>query len=221
MAYEQKKPQRPPSRYVNSSSFVKNLLFDGENGAPGEKQQVHLEPGITEEISISLTAEKVKDFFEKLDAAVADPQGDGGLRITLYCSHKVNKESGEEFDGASITVVGKFPSKNNFKKGGSFSGNSNRGGGNGRRDYPQGGGQQTRRGEEHPGGRYSPGGDYSEGKPTTSTQERSGTSSTTPQTGRGTTSKDNFEEKNMGKSNGTTQVEKTAPTSKYSQEPGW
>lgn len=126
---------RPPSRYVYSSSFVKTIIYESEvEGVPPEKEQVKLEKGITEEIAFTLTADKVDDFITKFKAALDDPQGDGGVRITMYCGPKTNKETGELFDSASITIVGKFANKKgNFGKGGSFSK-----GNNGRRDYPQG-----------------------------------------------------------------------------------
>lgn len=151
MAQPNRAANKPPSRYVSSSSFTKTILYDRGEGVPSDREQVHMEEGITEEISFSFTVEKTQDLIEKIKAALDDPQGDGGLRFTLYCNSKTNKEKGEKFDSLALAVVGKFPSKNNFKKNSSFSGGgSNRGGGNGRRDYPsqQGNGSGQTHGQQ-------------------------------------------------------------------------
>ncbi len=137
-----------PSNYLRSSTFVKSLIYDSE-AAEGQKpprEAAPLTPGVTEEIAITLTAAKVEELYERVANAVNDPQGDGGIRITLYCQHKTNQDTGEEFDGASLMIVGKFPPKNQQQGGrGSFNGGGQgRGGNNGRRDYGnQGGGQQA------------------------------------------------------------------------------
>ncbi len=122
-------------KYVRSSSFTKHIVEDfkkvGQEPAP--KFAAPLEPGITEEISISLTADKTQDFIQRLQNAVNDSQGDGGVRLTMYCQHKVNPDTNEEFDGASILIVGKFPPRD----GGGRSGRGNQGGRSGRRDYSE------------------------------------------------------------------------------------
>ncbi len=117
-------------KYLRSSSFTKTIILDGENG---KKERVNLEHGITEEIAVSLTADKAQDFIKRIQDAINDQQGDGGIRMTLYCQHKVNQDTQEEFDGASILLVGKFPPKDGGQKRGGFSGGQR---GNGRREYP-------------------------------------------------------------------------------------
>lgn len=133
-----------PSNYLRSSTFVKSLIYDNEaqEGQKPPREPSPLTPGVTEEIAVTLTAAKVDELFKRLTNAVNDPQGDGGIRITLYCQHKTNKDTGEEFDGASMMIVGKFPPKNQQQGGrGSFGGGQGRGGNNGRRDYGNQGGQ--------------------------------------------------------------------------------
>lgn len=118
-------------KYLRSSSFTKTIILDGENG---KRERVNLEHGITEEIAVSMTAEKAQDFVKRIQDAINDQQGDGGIRMTMYCQHKVNQDTQEEFDGASILLVGKFPPKDGGQRRGGFSGGQQRG--NGRRDYP-------------------------------------------------------------------------------------
>lgn len=121
-----------PSNYLRSSTFVKNVILEGENG---KREPAPLEPGVTEEIAITLTAAKVEELKQRIEDAENDPNGDGGIRITMYCQNKVNQETGEEFDGASMMIVGKFPPRNQGgNRGGSFKG---RGGNQGRRNYQQ------------------------------------------------------------------------------------
>lgn len=222
MAYNNNRSaNKPPSRYVNSSSFTKTILYDRGEGVPSDREQVHMEEGITEEISFSFTTEKTQDLIEKIKAALDDPQGDGGLRFTLYCNSKTNKEKGEKFDSLALAVVGKFPSKNNFKKGGSFSGGgSNRGGGNGRRDYPT---------QNNDGGSNSQG---QQGSRNSSQNEHRGSTNTpnNHNSGQGNRPADSV---TPGKTHGVqTDVTPQRQTStrdeqpvgkehKYSQEPGW
>jgi phosphotransferase system HPr-like phosphotransfer protein len=121
-------------KYVKSSSFVWDHVEDTEaKGQDKVKIPYSVTPGQGEEISVSLTAAKAQQLLEKIQDAIGDQQGDGGIRMTLYVQHKVNKETNEEFDGASILVVGKFPARNGGgNRGGGYGGNSR----NGRRDYP-------------------------------------------------------------------------------------
>jgi hypothetical protein len=121
-----------PSNYLRSSTFVKNVILEGEDG---RKEPAPLTPGVTEEIAITLTAAKVEELFTRLQDAQNDPQGDGGVRITMYCQNKTNQDTGEEFDGCSMMIVGKFPPRNQQQGNKSFGG-GNRGGG-GRRNYQQ------------------------------------------------------------------------------------
>lgn len=116
-------------KYLRSSSFTKTIIDDKSNN----KERVNLEIGLTEEVAISLTADKAQDLLKRVQDAINDQQGDGGVRITLYCQHKTNKDTGEEFDGASLLIVGKFPPKDVGQNRGGFNGSR---GGNGRRDYP-------------------------------------------------------------------------------------
>lgn len=107
-------------KYVRSSSFVKETEYQD-----GFKEKLQLPEGVTEKISMSFTADKAAQLIAKIQAAVNQPDGDGGIRITMYCQHKV-PERGPSYDSANIMVVGKYPPKN----GGSFNGG-------GRRDYPE------------------------------------------------------------------------------------
>lgn len=118
-------------KYVRSSFFSKHLIFEAEKQGdqPAPREEKALEPGVTEEIAITLSPQKTQDLLEKLQAAVNDQAGDGGVRMTMYCQHKINQQDNSEFDGASILVVAKFPPKNQNGYGGQQ-------GGNGRKEYP-------------------------------------------------------------------------------------
>lgn len=136
-------------RYLRSSSFVKNIILEAENG---RKEPAPMEPGVTEEIAFTLTAQKADEFIKKIQDAQNDPQGDGGIRVTMYAQAKVNKDTGEEFDGLQLMVVGKFPPRNQQQqRGGSF----NRGGNNGRRDYGNSDGGQQGNGNANGGTQQS------------------------------------------------------------------
>lgn len=118
-------------KYVRSSFFSKHLIFEAEKPAdgPAPREEKTLEPGVTEEITLTLSPQKTEQLMKKLQDAINDQAGDGGVRMTMYCQHKINQQDNSEFDGASILVVAKFPPKNQNGYGGQK-------GGNGRRDYP-------------------------------------------------------------------------------------
>lgn len=118
-------------KYVRSSFFSKHLIFEAEKqgDAPAPREEAPLQPGVTEEITLTLSPQKTEQLMEKLQNAINDQAGDGGVRITMYAQHKINQQDNSEFDGASLLVVAKFPPKNQNGYGGQR-------GGNGRRDYP-------------------------------------------------------------------------------------
>lgn len=118
-------------KYVRSSFFDKHLIFEAEKNGnePAPREKKELEPGVTEEITITLSPQKTEQLMKKLQDAINDQAGDGGVRMTMYCQHKINQQDNSEFDGASILVVAKFPPKNQ-------NGYQGQKGGSGRKDYP-------------------------------------------------------------------------------------
>jgi hypothetical protein len=130
-------------KYVRSSFFDKHLIFEAEKPAdgPAPREKKELEPGVTEEITITLSPQKTEQLMKKLQDAINDQAGDGGVRMTMYCQHKINQQDNSEFDGASILVVAKFPPKNQ-------NGYQGQKGGTGRKDYPE-------RGSESQGNNYT------------------------------------------------------------------
>jgi hypothetical protein len=152
-------PKRPSfdgadQRYVRASFFAKHLIFESEarDGERAPREPKAIEPGVTEEVKIVLNAERTQQLIQKLNDAISDPQGDGGVVLTAYLQHRINRQDNSEFDGASLMVLSKFPSKNNGSQGGRGNG------GNGRKEYPsrnansgtqQGGQTQYGRSTEH------------------------------------------------------------------------
>lgn len=112
MSYPQQQ-QRPSENYVRSSGFTKALHYADQIDPQTQKpvrQQVELEPNITEEFSISLTPQKAQDLLNRIAAATQDQAGTGGIRMTFYCRKATNKQTGEIFDGASFLVYASRPS---------------------------------------------------------------------------------------------------------------
>lgn len=126
--------QRGPANYLRTSSLVKTLHFneepDQQTGKPRKERQ-EFQFDVTEEVSFTLTFEKTQDLMNRLVAAQNDPQGTGGVRISMYCRRNNNQNSGEEFDGAGILVYAQKPPRNNYGRQPGF-----QGGGGGRRSYP-------------------------------------------------------------------------------------
>lgn len=225
------------SNYIRSSAFTKKYVYDSD----GHKEDAVLEFGVTEEVAITLTADKVAELKQKITAAENDQQGDGGIRVVLYLAHKTNKQTGEEFDGASMLVTCKFPpNSNGNNNGGAFTrGGGNRGGSGGRRDYPSqnSGGQRQTQGQH--GGANAPSNNQNSGhddRPANSQgngqgsakqgtrqsgQNTSGQSTGATTGGRGGHTQNaqndasHFEQNNMQE-----QPAKDVQTG-YSQEPGW
>lgn len=137
--------------YLRSSTFIRKLKF--ENAQEMEAfidETIEILEGLeydpkgvdfplpevgSEELAMTYTSQKVQDLKDMIEDAENDPQGDGGIRVTTYIQHKVNQDTGEEFDGASSMIVGKFPPRNQQRGGGRNSSFKGRGGG--RRDYGQ------------------------------------------------------------------------------------
>lgn len=178
-------------KYVRSSAFTKTLVFDGENG---RKEKIGLEPGITEEIAVAFTREKTQELMQKLNDAINDQQGDGGVRITLYCQHKNNPNTGEEFDGASLLIVGKFPPREGGYQGGN--------GRQGRRDYPD----QNYQGQGNQQGYQNNGG----GAPAGNGQDQSGQTNTASNRGQ-----------DQQSANGASHSDQGSEDGQYNQNPGW
>lgn len=140
---------RGPANYLRSSSLVKtyhmNQEIDPQTSKP-RKEKAEYDPDITEEISITLTAEKSQDLINRIVAAQRDESGTGGIRISMYCRRSQNQTTGEVFDGMGILIYAQKPPQNGFQGGGRFQGQGRgnfNGGGN--RNYPprqpQGSGQ--------------------------------------------------------------------------------
>jgi hypothetical protein len=137
-------------KYVRSSFFSKHLIFEAEKqgNEPAPREEKALEPGITEEITLTLSPQKTEMLMKKLQDAINDQAGDGGVRMTMYCQHKINQQDNSEFDGASILVVAKFPPKNQNGFGGQK-------GGSGRKDFPERGQGQQQEQQGSESQRYS------------------------------------------------------------------
>ncbi len=174
---------RAPNVYLRSSTFIRKLKFENKaefdayiddtiaalNDLQFDPKGVEfpLAPMGSEELAFTYTGQKVEDLQGMIQDAVNDPQGDGGIRITTYLQHKTNQDTGEEFDGASTMIVGKFPPRNQQKGGGgSFKGKGN----TGRRDYTSGN-NRTETKTEDP---------KQEGKSTKSRQTRTSQQTTSP-----------------------------------------
>lgn len=120
--------QQNENKYIRSSTYVKKLHYDNDKNS--QPEAVGIEPGTSEEISITLTYEKTLELFDAIKAAVDDPSGDGGVRISMYSRHSVNKTTKEEFDSLSMLIYAKFPNANKYPSKGNK-------GNNGRREYPK------------------------------------------------------------------------------------
>ena len=135
-------------KYVYTSSFIRNLI-DNEVRTPEGKpvrQRIEMDSATSEETSFSLTNEKALDLLNKIDAAMRDESGTGGVRITMYAKRSKNKETGEVFDSASLFVAAQRPQTQGYgQRRPSFGAR----GGGGRRNFPQQG-QQTQRGPVQP-----------------------------------------------------------------------
>ncbi len=124
--------QKEPANYLRASSVTKTIHA---NDNSGKKDKVQFSFEETEEVSYTLTAEKARDLINRLESAMADESGTGGVRVSMYGRKSENKHTGEVFDGLGILVYAQKPPQNGYeRKGGSF--NNNRGGNNGRRSYP-------------------------------------------------------------------------------------
>lgn len=127
---------RGPANYLRSSSLTKTLHFnneiDDQTGKP-RKERTEFSDEVTEEISITLTAQKAQDLINRIVAAQNDQSGTGGVRISMYCRKSQNQSTGEVFDGMGILIYAQKPPQNG--QGGSFQGRGNFRGG-GRRSYP-------------------------------------------------------------------------------------
>lgn len=134
------------NKYLNPSSTKKVIHYNGDTDPTTGKDKtlrVSFSENETEEISFSLTPEKVQDFINRLQAASDAEGGTGGAYLSFYCKRSRNKRTGEEFDGINILVNKQNPPDERYQRG-SFRGNA----GGGRRTYPANGGGNTYSGRE-------------------------------------------------------------------------
>jgi hypothetical protein len=118
---------REKADYLRASSVTKTIHSNTED----KKERVEYSFDETEEVSLTLTHEKANDLISRLQAAMEDESGTGGVRISMYGKRSKNKTTGEVFDGLGLLIYAQKPPQEGRGRG-SF--NSNKGGG--RRSYP-------------------------------------------------------------------------------------
>lgn len=124
--------QREKADYLRASSVIR-VIHD--NNQQGKKERVDYKFNETEATSFTLTYDKAQDLINRLQSAMNDESGTGGVRISMYGKKSKNNHTGEIFNGLGILIYAQKPNLNeNGFKGGRGNFNNSRGGG--RRDYP-------------------------------------------------------------------------------------